>query len=171
MTRRILIVLLTLFGLASGANAATSVERQFSDWHLVRQTFTNGALSCQALQCSDGICGGTKYFLLVASKTYKYIFPEFNHGSRFAKGAKVSLSIGGRSFTLVNRVKDNFNFFDATSVKQIHAINKALITLAKSGGSRKFHVTDASGYKSTFSARDVDKAFGWISKHCGNPEP
>ena len=172
MTFKALICILIAFMIGLPASAGTTVQKRFSDWHFIRHTFTNGDFSCQSLQCEQGMCESRdKSFLLVATKTLKYVIPEFNAGVMAPVGAKAVLTIGGQQFQLVQDAKKPVRFFRPLNRRDLENINTALTKLSAHQSNSAFHVVDHRGFTRNFTARGADKAFAETALKCNSDMP
>jgi len=169
---RLFLGLFLAFSIQSPLIAQIALGKYLGSWQIMRLPLHNTQNSCQAIQCSRGICGGLdKYFLLVTTPKLKYTVPEFNYGRMVEWATQVKLVIGKKTFILENREKKPGKFLSPLNGRDLVAINRSFLALEKAQPSAKFYVIDTNGYKRPFSVRGTHRVLKEFNRLCSTPLP
>ena len=157
---------------APPARAQVAIGKFIESWQTIRRSLRDtGENSCQAIQCETEYCASNRAFVLFATSSNDYIVPSFNHGVMVAKGTKVRLQVGGKSYALVNTSKGPDKFLAPTNRRDLDGILRDLRRVEAAGGARKFQVIDSKGRKVVFSARGTLGVFKEFKRACGTTIP
>lgn len=164
-------LLFVVFFTLPAAAQTVAPWRYIGSWQTYRYAIDNSQLSCQAIQCSLGVCGMDKYFLLFTTPKIKYTVPMFNYGRMVEWATQVKLIIGHKTFILENLKTKPNKFLEPLYRRDVNGIVKALLALEKAGPGAKFYVIDTHGYKRQFAARGTREVLREFKRSCKTPLP